>query len=160
VRKTKFPAGFSFFVFGQKKRAERLFSSLVRSGLDCSAGNLTGTQATGASVNTLWGTVHNCSHTLHVWLPGSVRTSMRVRNLNTESNIFSTNFTLCHVSAPPSKGLFYKITTLVFYQIYKGNARVFSRFFLTSPNNREKIGETVLFCWSFWIFKKDSLEKE
>ena len=137
-------AGFPF-CFWEKKRAERLLSSFVRFALDSSAGNLTGTQATGASVNTLWRTIYNCSYTLHVWLPGSVRTSMRVRNLNTESNIFSTNFTLCHVSAPPSKGLSYKITTLVFYQICKGNARVFSRFFLTSQNNQEK--SEKLFCF-------------
>lgn len=93
-----------------------------------SAGNLTRTQATGAGINTLIGTVNNCSYTFNVWFPCSVGTSVRVGNLNTESYIFAANFTFCHVSAPPLKGLFF-ITTLVFYQIHAKIASVFPIFF-------------------------------
>ena len=93
-----------------------------------SSGHFAGTQATGAGINTLIGTVNNCSYTFNVWFPCSVGTSVRVGNLNTESYIFAANFTFCHVSAPPLKGLFF-ITTLVFYQIHTKIASVFPIFF-------------------------------
>ena len=69
------------------------------------AGNLAGTQATGAGVNTLGAAIYNRLHATNVGLPSSVRTSVRMRNLDTESNILATNITFCHESAPPLTGL-------------------------------------------------------
>lgn len=64
--------------------------------LDCS-GNLTGTQAAGAGVNTLGSTIHNCSYAADIGFPGSVGTTMGVGNLNAESDVLAANLTLCHV---------------------------------------------------------------
>ncbi|XOQ48975.1 MAG: hypothetical protein ACFWUM_08725 [Eubacteriales bacterium] len=68
-----------------------------------STGNLAGTQAAGAGVNTLRCTVHNCFNTPNIGFPGSVRTSMRMGYSYTESHVLATNITFCHVSAPPLK---------------------------------------------------------
>ena len=67
------------------------------------ASNLTGTQAAGAGVNTFWSAVYDSSYTLHIWFPSSVRTSVGVGNLNAERHVLATNFTFCHLSAPPYK---------------------------------------------------------
>ena len=69
------------------------------------SGHFAGTQAAGAGVNTLRGTVHNCSHAFDIGLPSPVRASVRMGNLYAESNILATNIALCHESAPPSKAL-------------------------------------------------------
>ena len=65
------------------------------------AGNLTRTQATGAGVNTLRGTVYDRLDTLDVRLPGTVGTTMGVRHANAESKIFSAKIAFCHLTAPP-----------------------------------------------------------
>ena len=70
-----------------------------------SARYLTGTQAAGAGVDITGRPVHYRFHSSHVGLPSSVRTSVRMRNLDTESNILATNITFCHESAPPLTGL-------------------------------------------------------
>lgn len=58
---------------------------------------LTGTEASCAHMNVLGSTVNDSFYTLYIRLPGSVRTTMRVGNLNTESNALSANITLCHL---------------------------------------------------------------
>ena len=60
-----------------------------------------GTQAAGAGVDTAGSTIYNCLYTSDIGLPGTVRTAMRVRNLDPESNALTTNFAFCHLSAPP-----------------------------------------------------------
>jgi hypothetical protein len=50
---------------------------------------------------------------------------MRVGNLHAESNFLAANIAFCHLSAPPSKGLFYKATNIS-YQICGANASFFS----------------------------------
>ena len=65
------------------------------------AGNLTRTQATGAGVNTLRRSVHNCLDTLNVGFPSPVGTSVRVRNANAEGNVLTAEIALCHLTAPP-----------------------------------------------------------
>ena len=66
-----------------------------------SAGNLTRTQATGAGINTLRASIHNCPYTLNVGFPSSVGTSVGVGNLDAEGYVLSANFTFSHLSAPP-----------------------------------------------------------
>ena len=59
-------------------------------------GDLAGAQATGASVHTLGGSVYDSLNALHVGFPSSVGTSVRMGNLDTESNALSAKFALCH----------------------------------------------------------------
>ena len=60
-----------------------------------------GAQASGANVHMTRSSLHNRFYTLYVRLPCSVRASVRVRNLNTEGNTLSANFTFSHPTAPP-----------------------------------------------------------
>ena len=60
-----------------------------------------GTQAAGAGVDTAGSTVYNCLYPSDIGLPGTVRPTMGVRNLDPESNALTTNFAFCHLSAPP-----------------------------------------------------------
>ena len=61
-----------------------------------SAGYFTRTQATGAGVDVARSTIYNCLHTSYIWFPGSVGSSVRVRNLDTESNAFSADIAFSH----------------------------------------------------------------
>ena len=65
------------------------------------AGNLTGAQAACASVHSFRRAVYDCFHSFHIGFPCSVGTSVRVRNLDAESNIFTAEFTLSHSFEPP-----------------------------------------------------------
>ena len=62
-----------------------------------SAGNLARAQAAGAGVDVLGRTVYNSLNTLHVRLPGAVRPTMRVGNLDAEGNALATTIALCHL---------------------------------------------------------------
>lgn len=55
------------------------------------AGDLAGTQATGAGVDSLGGTGHHRLHTLDIGLPGTVGAAMGVGNLNAERNALTAN---------------------------------------------------------------------
>ena len=68
--------------------------------LDC-AGHFIRTQATGAGINVARRSVNDCLYTLYIRFPSSVRTSMRMGNLNSESDTFSADVAFCHRSAPP-----------------------------------------------------------
>ena len=59
--------------------------------------DLAGTQATGAGVDTTRCAVDNRLDALDVGLPSAIGASVRVRNLNTEGNTFTTNITFCHI---------------------------------------------------------------
>ena len=63
--------------------------------LDCPL-NLVGAEASGTSVHMARSTVDNSLNALDVGLPGSVGTSVRVRNLNTEGHALATKITLSH----------------------------------------------------------------
>ena len=63
--------------------------------------NLTGTKATGANSNSLRCTVNYCFYLTDIGLPSSVGLTVRVRNVLTENNAFSTNTALCHDNLPP-----------------------------------------------------------
>ena len=62
-----------------------------------SAGNLARAQAAGAGVDVLGRTVYNSLNTLHIGLPGAVRPTMRVGNLDTKRNALATTIALCHL---------------------------------------------------------------
>ena len=58
--------------------------------------NLVGTEASGTSVHMARSTVDNSLNALDVGLPGSVGTSVRVGNLDTEGHALATIITLSH----------------------------------------------------------------
>ena len=61
-----------------------------------SAGDLTGTEASGADVHVSGSTLHDRLHALHVGLPGTVGTAMRVRDLDAERNALIAELALSH----------------------------------------------------------------
>ena len=65
------------------------------------AGDLSGTQAAGAGVHTLGGTVNDRLNAADVGLPAAVGTSVGVGHTDTEGHGLATIFPLCHCSAPP-----------------------------------------------------------
>ena len=69
-------------------------------GLDCPS-HFIGTQAPGAGINAAGLAVYDCLHTHYIGFPGSVGTSVRVRNLNPKRYAFSAEITFCHNTAPP-----------------------------------------------------------
>ena len=65
------------------------------------AGNLAAAEATGADVNMLRSSVYDGLDALHIRLPGTVRTSVRVAYFDSECHVLITKLTLCHAEAPP-----------------------------------------------------------
>ena len=86
---------------GQKKKAGRrtfgLYSSFCCSEKSDRSGDLTGTQAACAGVNSAGGAVDDRLDSFHVGLPGSVGSSVGVGNLDTELHVFSAKIAFCHV---------------------------------------------------------------
>ena len=66
--------------------------------LSHSAGDLTGTEASGADVHVSGGALHDCLHALHVGLPGAVGTTMRVGHLNAKGDALVAEFAFSHVA--------------------------------------------------------------
>ena len=60
------------------------------------SGDLTGTHTPGTNINMAGGTVHDCLHTLHIGLPCTIGTPMRVGDLNTERYALVAELALCH----------------------------------------------------------------
>jgi hypothetical protein len=58
--------------------------------------NFTGTEASGADIHMSGGAIHNCLDTLHVGLPGTIGTTVRVGNLNAEGNALATEIAFSH----------------------------------------------------------------
>ena len=87
--------------------------------------DLAGTQASGANVHMTRSSLHNRFYTLYVRLPCSVRASVGVRNLNTEGNTLSANFTFSHPTAPPYTSLH---ATLLSYCRLQTNISILSDF--------------------------------
>ena len=61
-----------------------------------SAGDLTGTEASGADVDMSGSTIHDRLDTLYVGLPGTVGTAVGVGHLNAEDNALVADFTFGH----------------------------------------------------------------
>ena len=64
--------------------------------------NLVGTEASGTGVHMARSSVDNCLNPLHIGLPGTVGTSVRVGDLDTKSHALAAKITLSHFIAPPS----------------------------------------------------------
>ena len=60
------------------------------------AGNLAGAQAARAGVDPFRRAVYDCFYFFDIGLPGSVGTSVRVRNLDAERDAFAAEFTFRH----------------------------------------------------------------
>ena len=58
--------------------------------------NLAGAQASGANINVAGRTLHNCLDTLDIGLPGTVGTTVRVRNLDTKRDALAADLAFCH----------------------------------------------------------------
>ena len=90
-----------FFITGRDaKTNERPKAPVIfQNRMECGshrARDLAGTQAAGAGVYTLRGTVHKRLDSLDVRLPSSVGASVRVRDLNAEGHVLAANFAFCH----------------------------------------------------------------
>ena len=68
------------------------------------AGDLTGTQATGANSDGLVSTVHNCLYLANVGLPGAIGLTVGVRHILTVNNTLSADTAFCHYLTPPYCG--------------------------------------------------------
>ena len=64
--------------------------------------DLVRTEASGTSVHMARSTIHDGLDPLNIGLPGSVGTSVRVGNLDTEGHALAAKITLSHFIAPPS----------------------------------------------------------
>ena len=60
------------------------------------AGNLTGTQTAGTNIDMAGRTVDDSLHALDVGLPGTIGTTVRVGNSDTERNTLVAKLALCH----------------------------------------------------------------
>ena len=60
------------------------------------SGDLTGTHTPGTNIHMAGGTVDDCLHTLYVGLPGTIGTTMRVGNLDTEGYALIAKLALSH----------------------------------------------------------------
>ena len=72
-----------------------LYQRMIIFGSD-GTGNLSGTKATGASINATGRTVNDCFYSLYIRFPGTVGSTVRVRNLDTESDLLTADITFCH----------------------------------------------------------------
>ena len=81
-------------VFKKKKSPDKspgfLFVQSDRSG------DLTGTHTPGTNIHMAGGTVDDRLHALHIGLPGTIGTPVRVGNLNAEGNALVAELALCH----------------------------------------------------------------
>ena len=60
------------------------------------AGNLTGTQTAGTNIDMAGRTIDDSLHALDVGLPGTIGTTVRVGNSDTERNTLVAKLALCH----------------------------------------------------------------
>ena len=79
-----------------RKANPRLIFFVLLIGSDRS-GDLTGTQAACAGINSAGGAVDDRLDSLHVGLPGSVGSSVGMGNLDTELHVFSAKIAFCHL---------------------------------------------------------------
>ena len=68
--------------------------------LDCT-GNLAGTKATSANIQTARGAVDNRFYTFNIGFPSSVGTSVGVGNLDAKGDFLTADIAFCHLKAPP-----------------------------------------------------------
>jgi hypothetical protein len=88
------------FSFAKNKKpvSFRIRALISPYSLSHSAGDLTGTEASGADVHVSGGALHDRLHALHVGLPGAVGTTMGVGHLNAEGDALVAEFAFGHVA--------------------------------------------------------------
>ena len=60
------------------------------------SGDLTGTHTPGTNIHMAGAAVDDCLHTLHIGLPGTIGTPVRVRDLNAEGHALIAKLALSH----------------------------------------------------------------
>ena len=93
--------------------------------LSHSAGDLTGTEASGADVHVSGGALHDCLHALHVGLPGAVGTTMRVGHLNAKGDALVAEFAFSHVAYLLAMKIAFKKPRRLSYQKVSKKASLF-----------------------------------
>ena len=71
-----------------------------------SPGHFTGAEATGAHIDVLGSTIHDCLDALYIGLPRAVGAAVRVGDLDAEHNALIAKFTFGHSLEPPCCQLF------------------------------------------------------
>ena len=114
---------------GRKKEIPDILSGIVFVQLDRS-GDLTGTHTPGTNIHMAGGTVDDCLHTLHVGLPGTIGTTMRVGDLNAESNALIAELALSHP--------LHLLAVAYFRALLTGTADIIAENFLKCKYNFQK----------------------
>ena len=101
------------------------------------SGDFTGTHTPGTNIHMAGGTVDDCLHTLHVGLPGTIGTTMRVGDLNAESNALIAELALSHP--------LHLLAVAYFYAFFIGTADIITEKKMDCKNFFKKI--TVFFVF-------------
>ena len=96
---------------------------------DCS-GDLTGTHTPGTNIHMAGRTVNDCLHALHIGLPGTIGTTMRVRNANTKGNALVAKLALSHP--------LHLLAVAYFRALLTGTADIIAENFLKCKYNFQK----------------------
>ena len=115
---------------GRGKRNPGPKSGIVFVQLDRS-GDLTGTHTPGTNIHMAGGTIDDCLHTLHVGLPGTIGTTMRVRNANTKGNALVAKLALSHP--------LHLLAVAYFHALLTGTADIIAENFLNCKHIFQKI---------------------
>ena len=119
---------YAYGVAGKKeipdKRSGIVFVQLDRSG------DLTGTHTPGTNIHMAGGTIDNCLNTLHIGLPGTIGTPMRVRDLDTKGNALVAKLALSHP--------LHLLAVAYFRALLTGTADIIAENFLKCKYNFQK----------------------
>ena len=94
------------------------------------SGDLTGTHTPGTNIHMAGGTVDDRLNTLHIGLPGTIGTPMRVRDLNAESHALVAKLALCHP--------LHLLAVAYFRALLTGTADIIAENFLKCKYNFQK----------------------
>jgi hypothetical protein len=114
---------------GREKRNPGQMSGIVFVQLDRS-GDLTGTHTPGTNIHMAGRTIDDCLHTLHVGLPGTIGTTMRVRNANTKGHALIAKLALSHP--------LHLLAVAYFRALLTGTADIIAENFLKCKYNFQK----------------------
>jgi hypothetical protein len=126
---------------GQKKNLSVFPNREVILHTPSGALNFTGTEASGADIHMSGSAIHDSLDTLHVGLPGTVGTTVRVGNLNAEGDALATKIAFSHFANLLARN-YYKTA----YMILSENSRKIkrlSKIFLKNPLPAEEKQEEV-----------------
>ena len=94
------------------------------------SGDLTGTHTPGTNIHMAGGTIDNCLNTLHIGLPGTIGTPMRVRDLDTKGNALVAKLALSHP--------LHLLAVAYFRALLTGTADIIAENFLKCKYNFQK----------------------